>query len=220
MARLLAAALLLAALAASCSLATASHREAGEPAPERTAVLSREERDSGRVRLVETLTKRVYTVDGVTAQEVRENLNARGPGAAAGGGNGHFDGLTGWSLTWVFRYQRGPECALANATVTMDVEIVLPELAQPEALPPDLAARWQAYVEALEVHEIGHVERQLTLARTLQAEYEAAGGAATCAGLGSGLSALGEQYIERIRLADLQYDVETEHGRTQGAVFP
>ena len=43
---------------------------------------------------------------------------------------------------------------------------------------------------------------------------------ATCSELGVYLNALGEAYVEAIRQRDLQYDTETGHGRSQGAVFP
>ena len=54
----------------------------------------------------------------------------------------------------------------------------------------------------------------------LQALFERAPPAASCRELGNTLSSLGQQQIAAGRSADVAYDAETGHGRTQGAVFP
>jgi len=217
-------ALALAALLASCGLVETAPQEAPSSAPVRDVLLVSEQSAGTRVRLVETVTQRLYEVDGATEFEVRASLNARGPGAGgagAGARRGGFDGLTDWSLRWSFRYDRGPGyCALANSTLELAIDVLLPELAAPDAISPELLARWQSYVSALENHEMGHVDRQRALAQELAAAFEAAPPAANCSDLGRQLNALGEDYLQRIRLADATYDLETNHGMTQGAIFP
>jgi len=196
-------------------------RRAGPPASD--VVLLSEETRGGRAALVETVTRRSYGVEGATAQELRPALDIFGPvagRAAASGGAGRYDGLTDWSLRWTYRYQRGQSvCSLASATVTLDIVVSLPQHLG-AALPPQLADRWQAYTMALESHEAGHVERERTLAAMFVTGLEEAPEAPDCAELGSRLNALGESSIERIRLSDASYDVETNHGVSQGAFFP
>jgi predicted secreted Zn-dependent protease len=217
-------ALVLGVLAVSCDLV------ADRPGSETTRIpitdipLVSEQAVAGRVRLSETVTRRLYGVEGASEQEIRASLSQRGPSAAGAGGSaaaGRFDGLTDWQLRWSFRYQReGGSCSLAGATIDLSIVVLLPELRQPETLAPDLLARWQAYVAALETHEMGHVERQRAIARDLAAALDASLPAATCSDLGQQLSALGEAHLQTIRVSDASYDVETNHGLTQGAFFP
>jgi predicted secreted Zn-dependent protease len=191
------------------------------PAPD--VVLLSEETRGGRVVLVESVTRRSYSVEGATAQELRAALDALGPlagRAGASGGAGRYDGLTDWSLRWSYRYQRaGGSCSLASATVTLDIVVSLP-VPRGAGLPPQLADRWQAYAMALESHEAGHVERERTLAAMFVTDLEETPAGPDCAELGGRLNALGESYIERIRLSDASYDAETNHGVSQGASFP
>jgi len=194
----------------------------GRP-PSSDVVLLSERTQVARVLLVESVTRHSYSVDGATAPELRAALDALGPlagRAAASGGAGRYDGLTDWSLRWAYRYQRGGgSCSLASATVTLDIVVSLPQHLG-AGLPAPLADRWLAYTMALESHEAGHVVRERALAAMFVTDLEDAPAGPDCAELGSRLNALGESYIERIRLSDASYDAETNHGVSQGAFFP
>lgn len=216
---------LLVAVVLALACVPGAGRPAVQPArpPSSDVVLLSERTQAARVLLVESVTRRSYSVAGATAPELRAALDTLGPLAgrlAASGGAGRYDGLTDWSLRWAYRYQRaGGSCSLASATVTLDIVVSMPQH-RGAAMPPQLSDRWQAYAMALESHEAGHVERERTLAAMLVTDLEEAPAGPDCAELGSRLNALGESYIERIRLSDASYDAETNHGVSQGAFFP
>ena len=170
------------------------------------------------VRVIESSQTRTYGVEGRTIPALRAALNATGPFASADGRR--YDSVTNWSLTWSFRFNHSSGCALANATIEISVEELLPEAASPEDLSPTVMARWQAFVDALKAHEDGHAERERAGAALLGAAFEAVPPAPDCAQLGLDLNRLGEQQKAAIRTADATWDLVTDHGRLQGAVFP
>jgi predicted secreted Zn-dependent protease len=171
------------------------------------------------VSLNENVVTRTYPVGGTTAAEVRAGLNRGGPYSNDAGRR--YDGATTWDLRWSFRYARQPDaCSLAAATLDLNVVVVLPELTQPEALAAETLSRWQAYRDALDAHEQGHVGRSRAGAEALAQVYRDMGAFASCRELAAQLTAAGEAVLIEIRAADRLYDIETEHGRSQGAVFP
>jgi predicted secreted Zn-dependent protease len=204
---------------AACASGARAQRDASSPPAGQVVVLEDRSEQGARVRLNETVTKRLYVVEGSTASEIRSHLLSEGP-AAAGDGK-HYDGLASWAAHWTFRYDRGPsECALANATLDASIEIRLPQLVDEGAVAPDLLPRWQAYIAALEAHEMGHVDRETAVLEGLRDAFERVEPASDCTALGNALNALGEEYLAQVRLTDAAYDLETDHGLTQGAVFP
>jgi hypothetical protein len=95
-------------------------------------------------------------------------------------------------------------------------KVVLPELTALEAI-SWLLSRWRA--RFCLVTRDGLCRRQRALAHELAGALDSAPPAANCTDLGGQLNALGEDYLQRIRLADASYDQETNHGMTQGAIF-
>ena len=187
------------------------------PPPPPTAVATAE--PAADVKVVESVSTTTYAVSGSSGSELRSSLNASGPVAVDD--NRRYDAVTNWSMQWSFRMRNdGVACTLTTATIQITITTVLPELSSPDDLSTDLLARWQRYLDALRGHESGHVARELDGARTLKSLLEQTPPAPTCPELGRQLNVLGEDEVDKIRASDSAYDVETRHGRTQGAVFP
>jgi predicted secreted Zn-dependent protease len=171
------------------------------------------------VQLDENLVQQTYKVPGDSPLAIRAFMSMAGPVAANDAR--HYDSVTNWSLSWSLRYSRNADgCALASARIELAVTEVLPELAQPGDLDPDLGARWQSFIGGLRTHEDGHVERERAGAADLKSAFLQAEPEATCSALGAQLNRLGDDAISRMKLADASWDQETGHGRLQGATFP
>ena len=213
-------------LVASCSFgAGPSRTPVAEPTPRPSAVeqsalaaFAPGSPAAPNVRIIENVSTPTYSVPGTTTAEVRAYMNANGPLAVDD--NRRYDGVTNWSLRWSFRFRENRGCTILNATIEISIATTLPELATPEALPADSLERWRSYIAALRGHEQGHVERELGGARELKAAFEQAPVAPTCGELGQALNALGQAQVEKIMAADARYDLDTGHGRSQGATFP
>jgi predicted secreted Zn-dependent protease len=188
------------------------------PAPPAAEALSYEA--GVPVELSESLRIDSYTVSGVSAAEVRAELNRAGPVSAADGRR--FDAMTSWSLRWNLRYDRGRAgCTLAGAAVFLDIVVLLPELEMPDLLPLRTRAAWDAYRQALHAHEMAHVEQQRRGAKDLQNALTDFDGVWTnCRALETELKLEGERQVAAILAADRRYDELTGHGRLEGASFP
>ncbi|HEY7268257.1 MAG TPA: DUF922 domain-containing protein [Dehalococcoidia bacterium] len=204
-------------LAAACAAGAGAER--APPAAAGVTLIADRSSQGPRVRLNETVTRSTYSVDGVTVPEIRSHLVNE---AAAGGSDGkRYDGLTTWAVHWTFRYDHGgAACSLANATIDVSIDVRLPRLSDAAVIAPDILDRWQAYAAALEAHEMGHVDRESAVIDGLKDAFESAGPASDCSSLGDALNSLGNDYVQQVRIADAAYDAETNHGQTQGAVFP
>ncbi|WP_342658127.1 DUF922 domain-containing Zn-dependent protease [Sphingomonas sp. NY01] len=106
---------------------------------------------------------------------------------------------------------RGAPCRPETIAIRYSATMRLPYLDEPDP-PPALAQAWQLYAANLEAHEMEHLER---IRRALP-RLAAAIAAAPCAQA----DAAGAAVLEQIRAEGRAYDLETEHGRSEGAVFP
>lgn len=208
-------------LAAACTVSSAASPEA-RPASNPAGIivdLTLEPGPDSVVRVVENIQSEQYVVAGDTAAAVRSNLNRLGPYSLVDDRN--FDAITRWGMRWSFRYHDAPgACGLQSATIEMVTVTTLPRLSAASRLDPVSLAKWQAYIEALDAHEGRHLSNLRRGVRALQAAIDDSPLMPTCAELGLYLNALGNAYEQAIREADIAYDAETEHGKTEGAVFP
>lgn len=171
------------------------------------------------VRVIESIQSEQYVVVGETAAAVRSNLNRNGPYSPID--DRIYDAITRWGVQWSFRYHEEPDaCSLQSATIEVVTVTTLPRLSASSRLDAATIARWQSYLEALEAHEAGHLTSLRRGVRSLQAAMDDSPLMSTCSELGLYLNALGNAYQQALREADIAYDADTEHGKTQGATFP
>ena len=171
-----------------------------------------------RVVLKQNLRKETYVVAGDNASDLRADLDRQRPPSPDGR---RFDANVLWSLTWSFHFYPQPRaCALADATVDLQMLVRLPVLATNAALSQAVRERWEDFALLLETHEAGHVDTYFEGARNLQDAFAEVQPAASCEELRAALADMGASAIDAIRAADIEYDRQTDHGRTQGATFP
>ena len=122
-----------------------------------------------------------------------------------------FNAWTDWNYRWSWNAAPNGGCGAATARVTFDAKVTLPRLANPNALRPDVAQAWRAYMDALIRHEANHV-REAYEGRIL------VGNAVRSSGCISANEA-GELAIAQLNYAAAIYDERTKHGALDGAVF-
>ena len=163
-------------------------------------------------------TVRKYRINGQTAQELRLEMNRKGP---AGAGGRRFDAHTAWWVDWNYRWWENPaECRLTAVTTRVRVSFTLPQWDQYDRGSPELQQRWDRYFEALYAHEKGHRDFGLRAARDIEQVIWGIGRRGTCAQLEKDANAAAQATLDHYILLEKQYDIETEHGAASGAVFP
>jgi len=190
--------ILLSSLLAACQDAPASPSAAITPDPEVTL----------------TIDIVYYGVVGTSADELRAQLDSRGP-------TGRHDAYTDWWVQW--RYDcahTANACNVRSLRVNVDATITFPHWTPPGDVSPELEEQWRAYLAALAIHEDGHTKIALEAANEIATALSSLPAYPSCAELERTADATGERILERYRQQELNYDHETEHGATQGARFP
>jgi predicted secreted Zn-dependent protease len=150
-----------------------------------------------------------YAVGGVTEAQIRARLDANAP-ASPDGFEG--DAYTSWHYHWSWPGYGSSACNLAQAVVTVTVDVHFPRWTHPKAASAAVAAAWNRYATALAVHESGHAN----YARARYPFVVRAIRRATC----RTADAAAQAQLALIRKHDVAYDAGTNHGATQGARFP
>jgi predicted secreted Zn-dependent protease len=121
-----------------------------------------------------------------------------------------WPGGTEYQLSWRWVPTRGAQCRVAPVKVT--VSMVLPKVVTAAPLRDGV----QAYLDALVVHERGHVD----IVQAAVAELEQTLSAipvGDCDAVGASVDQAGQRALAAMSKAHVRYDKTTGHGRTQRA---
>jgi predicted secreted Zn-dependent protease len=160
-----------------------------------------------------------YDVSGADAREVRASLNRSGPISSTD--NKRYDATARWWVSWKYQYKRtSSQCGIASVTTDVKVTITFPRLKTDASTPEALKMAFATYTEKLMLHEEGHVQNGIDIAKRIEAAIRVMPPEPTCEALGQAANKLGNALIKEANQADIDYDARTRHGATQGARFP
>jgi predicted secreted Zn-dependent protease len=162
------------------------------------------------------LGRRRAEVSGSTAKELRQSLDRNRSAGESPFGDGH----TLWKVRWSYWYSTGEQCALATLATTVEITITLPRWSPATTPPPDLAARWDAYLRDLRRHEQGHADVGRDAGRAVDRRLRELGPFTDCPQLEAAIQKAGDATILEYSRKDSAYDIRTAHGLVQGAIFP
>lgn len=145
-----------------------------------------------------------YTVNGSTEKELSREIQAKGPQ--------EYAAYTGWQVSWTWPGYGSLLCDVSSPIVDAEVTVTFPSWDPPANAPPELIVKWAGFSQALAVHEQGHVDNVYGSLPRIEAAIKNA----DCLTAEAAAQAI----IQEMNQFDLDYDLETGHGRTQGAVFP
>ena len=167
-------------------------------------------------RLETSLDVVTYAVQGRTAGEVLTSMRA---GAPSADGVTYF-GMTASEIDVRFRtIQVAGGCRLDGVEVDLDVTMTLPDW-DPDG-PTDYAVRrdWARFASALRRHEDGHRDRAVAGAEAV-ADALADVVRPTCPEVDAEGRRLAREAQARTAAEQERYDDQTDHGRTEGAMWP
>lgn len=158
-------------------------------------------------RLVASESFDPYVVTGSSANQIRQSINQnRGM---------DYDAYTGWYLSWQFG-----DCAGNGLVVTVEVTYTYPEWEPSASATSELVASWETYTDALFCHEYGHAKHGLDCANEVYTALSAIDTGGDCGEQQAEAEAVFDTIIDECNEVDVQYDADTNHGATMGAVFP
>jgi hypothetical protein len=131
-----------------------------------------------------------------------------------------YIGLTGTQVQWQFRPLRSDSgCRLVQVSVSMHIATSLPQWLPPSGTADSLGQQWTRFLDATMVHERGHrniaLHTAVAILRTLQNVHEE-----VCAGIGEIANLHARAAWDLGQRRQLDYDIATAHGVTQGSRWP
>ncbi len=167
-----------------------------------------------------TRTIHYYDIQGNSASDLRQQMSTLGPPDKKSGKI--FDARTDWEIAWRFYYQNslGGDCSIARAEVDVNLTFTFPRWLTPAEVSPGLLQKWENYQRALTAHEEHHAKLALAGGEAIYSAILAVPPAAACPDLESSANAAARQTFQQVQAQQEKYDSETNHGATQGAVFP
>lgn len=158
-----------------------------------------------------------YGITGKTASALRQQMNQLGPPAENGR---RFDAYTKWHVAWRYRYGSvGGSCRMTSLTVHTDITYTMPQWQNLQQAPPSLQHQWHRYYQALQLHEDGHGNHGRAATQEIWQRLSNLT-QPTCTSMSQMANQTAQGIINRYAQKDIDYDRQTGHGRTQGAVFP
>ena len=159
-----------------------------------------------------------YEITGSTPGELRIQMDQLGHSDESGH---HWDAYTKWNVSWSYPYSTTAHgCVTGPITVEVKVTFVFPQWDDPEKAPEDLVERWHAYLATLQRHEDGHRDIALAAGCEILRTLDSLSAYASCGELEQTADAIAESTLEYYRQQEDTYDLETDHGATQGVHFP
>lgn len=133
-------------------------------------------------------------------------------------GGRKYHGFTKWKIAWNYRYDKqvNGSCKITTVSVKLNANITLPELISNDETANN---HFKTYLSALKTHELGHLKIAQETAKKIEQSMLMQEALSDCHLLETALNARGNALISDANVQDKQYDAETKHGKTQGALL-
>lgn len=162
---------------------------------------------------------RYYPITGATAADLRSQMAKLGPIDRSEGRR--YDANTDWTVKWTYRFARSPhQCRVRSASSNVSVLFTLPRWKAPAQVERSLLTDWQRYLIALQTHEDGHKDNGIAASNDILQTLRQLPAAASCQELEKTIQTATRRVIYHYNQKDIHYDRTTQHGSTQGAIFP
>ncbi len=173
-----------------------------------------QKKDETRVSIEYT----TYAVSGSTPGELRVQLDQLGPMDVSGQ---RHDMYTAWDVRWTYLYgQRGGKCILTGIQVTVSIIFTFPEWNIPQNASTELVERWKQYLKDAQTHEDGHKDIAIEAGNAILSALKNLPPYPSCEQMEAAADQKGAEILQAYRQKEIDYDRDTQHGVTQGAIFP
>ena len=158
-----------------------------------------------------------YEVTGKTATKLVEDMRRKGPRSAFGGPNYFAQADTQYKW-YVYPRKTEEGCEIESYEVYLDITYTIPTWVDRERAGKRLRRYWDAYIAKLWIHEEGHGDIALEIAKEISKVISTPRTGPDCETLVEDALNRGKNFLDA-STAQRDYDRETKHGATQGAIF-
>lgn len=130
-----------------------------------------------------------------------------------------FLGQTTWEVTPLYKYGgTGYSCKIKEMQIYLNIKFILPKIHELDPLPEEKEKAFEFFYNAIYQHELGHKKLGVSCAQEIETFLNEHPPYGTCAELQREVALNVSRIKEKYQDLNRQYDIETDHGRTQGAV--
>jgi predicted secreted Zn-dependent protease len=105
-------------------------------------------------------------------------------------------------------------------SVGVKIVFTYPQWLKPDNPDSNLESKWTRYIEALKNHESGHRDIAIRAAQEIMDTLYNLAKTNNCIEQSQRVTTLGNNIIDKYKQEEIKYDNLTNHGNSQGAVFP
>lgn len=159
-----------------------------------------------------------YDVFGTSSRELRKDLDLKRPSNRYGE---RFDGITRWQVNWSYDFSGdGKSCQVQVIKAVLKASMELPRWVPSADTSQRLVSEWEQYSTALRQHEDGHYALAVEAAAELERRLAQRRGTSGCDALSRQVDKAADGVLGEYAIKQAEYDLLTDHGATQGALFP
>jgi len=182
---------------------------------ENTQSLQKESEPPPKVKIRENFD--YYEIDGKTSDELRAQMKQHG---TAWNDGKVYAALTTWDIRYHYDIDSaGGRYALSAVSTDVDIVFHLPKLITSAKTPEQLVSSWDSYFRNLKTHEFGHRDIAVAICREICQALNSLGSSSSKSELDHEAQDLIKAKFQKLRETQIQYDLETRHGKNQGAVL-
>lgn len=152
-----------------------------------------------------------YDIDGGTGAEIRQKLNLRGPKDWRGISR---DAHLKWIIGWKWQHDKSGKALFQTTTSHIRFELTFPRITN-----GPMPNGWLKFLALLAKHEYQHAQNALGHYQQIADKIRVASSNNKQFNF-KDANLIGEEVLEQIRRIDREYDISTEHGKTEGISFP
>lgn len=159
---------------------------------------------------------RFYDISGRNMDDLREQIILNGTKWNDGK---VYSAMTNWDIH--FKYQvacQDGRYSVKSASTRVDILYQMPRLNQ-ATCPPDLAGVWNDYYSHLQKHEFGHKDLAVKAASEVNEIFATLPSFGSEEELAAEITRLTTEKFQRLKEIQVEYDHDTRHGETQGAIL-
>ncbi len=159
-----------------------------------------------------------YEVNGVCEKDLQCQMKQKG---IAWNDGKKYNSTTSWYVKWDYGYNTAPQaCSADSFKVIIEITFRYPKWVNTAGAPQPLVDKWNSYMQNLVLHENGHRDMAVEAATELVQAVAELPPAPDCAALDRELRSLSRTRMKKLNNDEKEYDTATNHGFTQGAIFP
>jgi len=167
-----------------------------------------------RVKVTEKFN--LYEIDGSTPDELRTQMKRNGTTWSDGK---VYAALTTWDIRYNYDIKSSNGRYYLDAIKTnVDIVFHLPRLV-PQKASQQLTESWNDYLTHLKTHEYGHRDIAVDIGQEIYQGLASLGTASSRKELDDTANKLVREKFQQLKQAQVDYDLETHHGKKQGAIL-